>query len=100
MNREIVLSTLKELGLDEHAPCDGAFYAYVDLGSFGVKDSPTLCRRILEEAGVAITPGNDFEDPSTGLGYQRIRFSFSKSTDEVREGMKRFSEWWKREMRT
>ena len=98
-NREIVLETLKELGIDDNlAPCDGAFYAYVDLSAHGVSDSPQLCRRILEEAGVAITPGIDFEDPSSGLGYKRLRFSFSRSTEEVREGMKRFSVWWRREM--
>jgi hypothetical protein len=60
------------------APADGAFYIYVDLGAEGVEDSSALCYRILEEAGVAITPGIDFEDPSTGLGRQRVRFSFSR----------------------
>ena len=74
INRATVLNTLSDLGIDKHlAPCDGAFYAYVDLGEYGVTNSPEICRRILEEAGVAITPGNDFEDPSSGLGYQRMR---------------------------
>jgi aspartate/methionine/tyrosine aminotransferase len=79
--------------LDGMAPADGAFYIYVDLGAEGVEDSSALCYRILEEAGVAITPGIDFEDPSTGLDRQRVRFSFSRDTAEVAEGMKRFSAW-------
>ena len=37
--------------------------------------------------GVAITPGVDFEDPISGLGLQRIRFSFLKSSEEVKEGI-------------
>ena len=75
------------------APSDGAFYVYVDLSASGVEDSSHLCYRILEEAGVAITPGVDFEDPSSGLGKCRIRFSFSRDTEEVREGMRLFKEW-------
>ena len=95
MNRQIVLDTLAELKLDSNlAPADGAFYAYVDLSSAGVSDTPLLCKRILEEAGVAITPGVDFEDPKSGLGFRRLRFSFCRNTEEVREGMRRFKEWW------
>lgn len=95
-NRDIVLSTLRELQIDQNAsPADGAFYVYVDLGEAGVKDSTLLCRRLLEEAGVAVTPGCDFEDPATALGHQRVRFSYSRSTDdEVRKGMQRFKTWW------
>ena len=75
------------------APADGAFYVYVDLTSSGIEDSSALCYKILEEAGVAITPGIDFEDPSSGLGRKRIRFSFSRDTEEVREGMRLFKDW-------
>jgi aspartate/methionine/tyrosine aminotransferase len=95
VNRDIVLSTLNELGIDKNAsPADGAFYVYVDLYEFGVTDAPALCSRLLEEAGVAITPGTDFECPSTEYGKHRVRFSYSRSTEEVREGMNRFRNWW------
>lgn len=93
-SRDVVLQCLEELGLsDKAAPSDGAFYIYVDLKDCGVTDTPSMCYRLLEEVGVAITPGVDFEDPSTGLGKQRVRFSYSRSTEEVTEGMKRFKEW-------
>jgi aspartate/methionine/tyrosine aminotransferase len=69
------------------------------LFAHGVVDSPNLCSRLLEEAGVALTPGNDFEDPSTGLGLKRIRFSYSRDTAEVTEGMKRFERWWLENMK-
>jgi aspartate/methionine/tyrosine aminotransferase len=94
-NRDCVLRTLKELGLEEGcSPADGAFYVYVDLSASGVNDAPALCRQILEEAGVAITPGSDFEDPDSGLGLKRIRFSYSRSTEEVEKGMSKFKAWW------
>lgn len=94
-NRDIVLSTLDSIGLSEGiSPADGAFYIYVDLSHHGIDNTPDLCKRILEEAGVAITPGVDFEDPASGLGLKRMRFSYSRNTDEVEEGMKRFKKWW------
>ena len=98
-NRRIMLETLEELGLvDCCSPADGAFYIYLDLKSKGVTDSPDLCRRILEECGVAVVPGVDFEDPASGLGFQRIRLSFCRKTEEIREGMTKFKEWWKTNM--
>lgn len=96
-NRDIVLSTLESLNLP-HSPADGAFYVYVDLKHVGVTDAPMLCQRILSEAGVAITPGVDFEDAESGLGLQRVRFSYSRSTDEVQEGMTRLKDWWLQNM--
>lgn len=96
-NREIVLSTLSELGLLSGAsPSDGAFYIYLDLNAHlpPTLDTPTLCRRLLNEAKIAVTPGVDFEFAESGLGNRRIRFSFSRSTNEVREGMIRFKKWW------
>lgn len=99
VNRDVVMSTLAELGLDGNvAPADGAFYVYTDLSESGVTDAPGLCRRILEEAGVALTPGSDFEDPRSGLGLRRLRFSFCRETVEVQEAMRRFKCWWRENM--
>lgn len=96
-SREVVLNTLKELGLDgpgRVAPAEGAFYVYVDLGEEARGDAPGLCMRLLEESGVAITPGNDFEDKEGGLGNQRVRFSYAGGIEVVEEGMRRFKEFW------
>lgn len=94
-NRDIVLDCLGSLGLLScAAPSDGAFYVYVDLMEHGVDDSAQLCERLLQEAKLAVTPGLDFEDPATSLGKHRLRFSYSRGTEEVREGMQRFKKWW------
>jgi len=45
-NREVVLSSLQELGLGACvSPADGAFYVYLDLSSQNVTDAPALCKR-------------------------------------------------------
>jgi len=99
-NREIVLAGLKECGIADVAPCHGAFYAYADLGdeqsglSTAGLGSEALCAKLLEDEGVAITPGTDFEDPILGRGPQRIRLSFPGATEDINEAMIRFKRWW------
>lgn len=103
-NRKIVLDALFELGFEKTSisPADGAFYIYVDLSNApGIVDptqlnTPKLCEQLLIEAKVAITPGIDFEDPTLDLGLRRIRFSYSRNTQEVQEGMLRFQTWWRK----
>ncbi len=52
----------------------GGFYLFPELTPFaeqlaerGVRDSPTLCERLLEETGVAVLPGTVFGRPSEEL---------------------------------
>ncbi len=61
------------LGWSRVAPADGAFYLYADISASGL-DSITWCARLLDEAGVALTPGTDF-DPVDGhrLGAAVVR---------------------------
>lgn len=96
-NRGIVLDSLRMMGFDldvDVSPSDGAFYIYVDTSRF-IKDSEKFCYELLDAAGVAITPGTDFEDPSGDIGKKRIRLSYCGSTTDVREGMRRISEYWR-----
>jgi aspartate/methionine/tyrosine aminotransferase len=79
---------------DCYAPPQGAFYLYADLKSHGVSDSLRLCEALLEEAGVAMTPGVDFEHPGSGLGETRVRFGFPGSTEDVIAAMAVLAEWW------
>jgi aspartate/methionine/tyrosine aminotransferase len=88
-NREILLSRLPELGFDKFAPADGAFYIYADISMLS-DNAETLCKRILHEAGVATTPGLDF-DPLHG--HQFVRFSFAGSSDDMEEACSRLRAW-------
>ncbi len=94
VNRAVLLEGLKELGLHKVSPADGAFYVYADVGE-DLEDAVVFARDLLEQAHVAVTPGIDFEDPATGLGHQRLRFSYCGATEEITEAMKRLKEFWK-----
>ncbi|PCD77741.1 pyridoxal phosphate-dependent aminotransferase [Pseudothioclava arenosa] len=84
-NRTLMLETLPRIGFDKIAPPDGAFYVYADVSDL-TGDSRELAREILEEAGVAVTPGLDF-DPIRGA--QTLRFSYAQSTERIEEGLRR-----------
>ena len=88
-NRDMLLDELPRLGLGEMHPVDGAFYIYADVARF-TNDSVGFCRRMLDEAGVAATPGLDF-DPVEGAHY--VRFSFAGSDDDCREAVRRLATW-------
>jgi len=78
-NRLVLLDGLKQLGFEiEHDPT-GAFYVYAGLGRHG-DDSIGFCQRMLHEAGVAATPGLDF-DRTHGGRY--VRFSYAGSRETI-----------------
>ena len=90
-NRQLMLEGLPKAGFDRIAPPDGAFYVYADVSHI-TGDSRAFAAEILEKAGVAVTPGLDF-DPARGAGT--IRFSYARSTADIEEGLarlKRFME--------
>ena len=84
-NRRLMLEGLPDAGFDRIAPPDGAFYVYADISHL-TNDSLGFCKQILDQAGVAVTPGMDF-DKQRGNGT--LRFSYARSTDDIREGLKR-----------
>lgn len=84
-NRALMLDGLPEAGFDNIAPPDGAFYVYADVSEL-TDDSRAFASEILERAGVAVTPGLDF-DPVRGAGT--LRFSYARSTEDIAEGLKR-----------
>lgn len=88
-NRDVLLSGLAEIGLGKVAPVDGAFYAYVDVSEH-TGDSLAWCRGLLDDTGVAITPGIDF-DPVHGGGF--VRLSFAGGPDELTEAVRRIGAW-------
>ena len=91
-NRLILTKGLPQAGLPEFLPVDGAFYLYADVSRF-TDDSLAFAKRMLEEAGVAATPGIDF-DPVRGNRF--IRFSYARSAADMREAVERIGGWLKR----
>jgi aspartate/methionine/tyrosine aminotransferase len=84
-NRRLMIEGLPKAGFDRIAPPDGAFYVYADISHL-TDDSRAFARAILDEAGVAVTPGLDF-DPVRGGGT--LRFSYARATADILEGLDR-----------
>lgn len=84
-NRRLMLEGLPKAGFTRIAPPDGAFFIYADVSDL-TTDSRALAAEILEKAGVAVTPGLDF-DPRRGA--QTLRFSYARQTADIAEGLAR-----------
>ncbi len=90
--RDYLLPALEALGLRVPVAPDGAFYVYGDctdwLARTGQADSMALARTLLEEAGVAVTPGADFGHHQAG---HHLRFAFTTALARLREGVARLA---------
>lgn len=88
-NRKILTEGLPRAGLDKFLPVDGAFYLYANIARFS-DDSLDFAKRMLNEAGVAATPGIDF-DPVDGRHF--LRFCYAGSAAEMHEAVERIGDW-------
>ena len=88
-NRAMLLEELPRIGFGDMHPVDGAFYVYADVARF-TNDSIAFCRRMLDEAGVAATPGS-ISIPIEGAHY--LRLSFAGSEEDCREAVRRLKGW-------
>lgn len=91
-NRALMIEGLEAAGFGTFAPPDGAFYVYADLSGI-TEDSRAFAAEVLEEAGVAVTPGLDF-DPLRG--HRTLRFSYARSTADIEEGLTRLKDFMAR----
>jgi len=87
--RDFLLPALRELGFDIPVTPDGAFYLYADCSRFS-EDSYAFSIQLLEEAGVAITPGVDF---GSNQPERHVRFAYTTSLENLREGVRRLAEY-------
>lgn len=83
--RSYLLEELPKLGFDIVVEPQGAFYIYANVSDI-TDDSRKFCWDLLEHAGVAITPGEDF---GSYRSSQHLRFSYATGLDEIREGVER-----------
>ena len=89
INRQLMLDGLIAAGFDRIAPPDGAFYIYADVRDF-TEDSLAFARDILDVAGVAVTPGLDFDRLR---GCSTLRFSYAGNSDDIEEGLARLQDY-------
>ncbi|MBU8820078.1 pyridoxal phosphate-dependent aminotransferase [Mycolicibacterium goodii] len=88
-NRQLLLNGLRGLGIDKLAPTDGAFYVYADVSRY-TDDSLQFCEKLLNDTGVAIAPGIDFD---TVRGNSYVRLSFAGPTRDIEEALRRIGPW-------
>jgi aspartate/methionine/tyrosine aminotransferase len=86
--RRYLLKRIREAGMEVKSEPKGAYYIIADARKFG-ENSLELSQRILEDIGVAVTPGIDFGDGAEGY----LRFSYANSLENIKEGMDRLQEY-------
>lgn len=88
-NRALLLDGLREIGIHRLAPTDGAFYVYADVSNH-TDDSIAFCSKLLNDTGVAIAPGIDFD---VARGNSFVRLSFAGPTGDIEEALRRIGPW-------
>lgn len=83
--RDYLLPALRGLGFKIPVTPEGAFYLYADCSSFS-DDSYAFSQRLLEEVGVAVTPGIDFGDYRVA---EHVRFAYTTDLESLKEGVER-----------
>ncbi len=85
--RDFLLPALRELGFQIKSEPQGAFYIYADCSDL-TDDSEQLCEQLLEQVGVAITPGMDF---GNNRYKQHVRFAYTTSIERLKIGVERIA---------
>ncbi len=83
--RDYLFGELQALGFGLPKTVEGAFYIYADISRFSA-DAEAFCSALLEEQGVALTPGTDF---GVQQSNRFVRIAFTTSMDNLREGVAR-----------
>jgi len=87
--RDFLLPKLKELGFKVEVEPQGAFYIYANCEKFS-KNSYKFAYDLLENIGVAITPGKDF---GSNKANTFVRFAYTTSIERLAEGVKRLNNY-------
>jgi aspartate/methionine/tyrosine aminotransferase len=91
-NRDLLVTALQAFGITRMAPADGAFYIYADVSHL-TGDSLAWCRELLDETGLALNTGRDFDSINGG---HFIRISFAVSTPEILRAIDLLGGWLNR----
>jgi aspartate/methionine/tyrosine aminotransferase len=87
--RDHLLAAVPGAGFPKLSPAEGAFYLFADIGDRS-NDSVAFCARMLNEAGVASSPGVDFDRTR---GNRFVRFSYCGPETDMREAAERLRGW-------
>ncbi len=85
--RDLIVNSLREIGFEAPRP-EGAYYVLADFSGLSREDDDKFARRLVREAKVAVVPGSSFYSHPKA-GRKKVRFTFSKKDDTIREAMRR-----------
>ncbi len=85
LRRDFLAMELKSMGFSFSDNIQGAFYIYADISKFS-DDCEIFCRDMLEDHGVALTPGTDFGDFQS---KSHVRIAFTTDMDSLELGVQR-----------
>ena len=81
--RDFLLPALEQLGFEVAVKPQGAFYIYANCGKF-TDDSFRWVKQLLDQQGVALTPGIDF---GTQLADIHCRFAYTQSLEKLEQAV-------------
>ncbi|HXZ55650.1 MAG TPA: pyridoxal phosphate-dependent aminotransferase [Burkholderiales bacterium] len=81
--RDFMVPALRALGFRIPLMPEGAFYIYAGCEEFS-RDSSRFALDLLDQAGVAITPGLDF---GSNAPERHVRFAYTRALEDLREGV-------------
>lgn len=81
--RDYLLPALRDLGFEIEGTPQGAFYLYADCSRFS-NNSLQFSERLLEELGIAITPGLDFGEHNA---MRYVRFSYATDLHRLQQAV-------------
>lgn len=102
VRRRVLLQGLAELGFGLPVAPDGAFYVLADLSPLGLRGPGAddngltglaFCEALLEDTGVALTPGIDFGDHGT---EHLVRFAFTEPAPRLELALSRIGAFCQR----
>ena len=89
--RTMILEAFRKIGIQCFEP-QGAFYVFPHIAPPG-QSSEQFCRRLLEEAGVAIVPGSAFGEGGEGCA----RISYAYSVSHISQALERIAAFMEKE---
>ncbi len=87
--RDYLLVELPKLGFKIPVIPDGAFYIYADASEL-TQDTQSFCEALLQDTGVALTPGFDFGEQNANL---YVRFAYTTNIERLQQAMARIQNW-------
>lgn len=90
--RDFLLSALEQLGFEIAVKPQGAFYIYANCERF-TDDSFSWVKQLLNEQGVAITPGIDF---GAYLANKHCRFAYTQSLELLGQAVEKIESFIRR----